>query len=137
MRVHVRAEPHAERLHERGDVLPGEVPGAVEAHVLDEVRQTPLVVVFEHRAGLDHEPQFGATPRLPVRTHVVAQTVRQPADPDLRVDINDLGERVPQRAAGRGRRLGTSRVGQHRDGGNRENQATLTCTHESFLIPDP
>ena len=58
--VDVRAEPHAERLHERGDVLPGEVPRAVERHVLDEVGQPALVVVLEHRPRLDHQPQFGA-----------------------------------------------------------------------------
>ena len=62
VRVHVRAEPHAERLHEVGDVLLREVPGAVEGHVLDEVGEPALVVVFEDRARLDDEPKFGAAP---------------------------------------------------------------------------
>ena len=93
MRVDVRAEPHAERLHERDDVLLGEVQRAVEGHVLDEVREAALVVVFEHRAGVDHEPQLGARLRLPVRADVVAQTVRQRADRDQRIDRDGLIER--------------------------------------------
>ena len=58
-----------------GDVLLREVQRAVEAHVLDEMRQPALVVVFEHRAGVDDEPQFGAALRLRVRADVVAQAV--------------------------------------------------------------
>ena len=63
-----------------------EVLRAFELHVLDEVREPQLVVVFEHRAGLDDQPQLGAVRRLRVRAHVVAQPVRQRADDDLRVD---------------------------------------------------
>ena len=45
----------------------GKVLGAVERHVLDEVRQPALVVVFENRAGVDDQPQLGALLRLLVR----------------------------------------------------------------------
>jgi hypothetical protein len=92
MRIHVRAEPHPERLDERGDVLPGKMLGTVEAHMFDEMRQPPLVIVFEHRAGVDHKAQFGATSRLRVRTNEVLQAVRKPADPDLRIDGDNLCE---------------------------------------------
>ena len=59
--VDVRAEAHAGRLQEGDDVLLREVPRAVEAHVLDEVREPALVVVFENRSGIDDEPELGAT----------------------------------------------------------------------------
>ena len=75
-----------ERLDERDHVLPGKVLGAVERHVLDEMRQPALVVVLEHRAGVDDEPQLGAASRLPVRPHEVLQAVREPAFADLRID---------------------------------------------------
>ena len=42
------------------DALAGEVLRAFEQHVLDEVRQPLLVVVFEDRSGLDDEPQLHA-----------------------------------------------------------------------------
>jgi len=62
VRVHVRPKAHAERLHEAGDRLLREVERAVEAHMLDEVRQPALIVVFEHGAGVDDEPELGAAP---------------------------------------------------------------------------
>ena len=88
----------------------GKVPRALELHVLDEVRQPLLVVVFEHRAGLDDEPQLGAVRRLAVRADVVAQAVRQRADEHLRIDRHLLRERVRRHRGGRrlveaGRRL--------------------------------
>ena len=86
--VDVRAEAHAGRLQERDDVLLGKVARAVEGHVLDEVRQPALVVVFEHRSGVDHEPELGAVLRLLVGADVVAHAVRERADRDPRVDGN-------------------------------------------------
>ncbi len=79
----------------------GKVARALELHVLDEVRQALLVLVFEHRTGLDDEPQLGPAGRLAVRPHVVAQAVRQRADSDFRVDRHLLRERI-----GRDRRGG-------------------------------
>ena len=73
--IHVRAEPHAERLHEGGDVLSGEVQRAVEAHVLDEVCEPPLIFVFEHRARVDGEPELGPGLGLLVGADVVAQAI--------------------------------------------------------------
>ena len=97
-RVHARPEAHADRLHERHDVEFREVFGPIERHVLDEVRQAPLVVVFEHRAGVDHQPQFGAVARPRIAAHVVPEPVVEHTRPDLGIDRNAAVER------GRGRR---------------------------------
>ena len=93
VRVHMRAEPHAERLHEARDLLLRKMLRAVEGHVLDEMRQPPLVFVFEHRTCLHHEPKLGARLRQPVLANVVAQAVRQRANRDQRIDRNGLVER--------------------------------------------
>ena len=82
------------------DVLPGKVQRAVEAHMLDEVREAALVFVFEHRARIDDEPKLGARLRLPVLADVVAEPVRQRADRDQRIDRNGLVERGVQNVAG-------------------------------------
>ena len=93
VRVHMRAEPHAERLHEVRDLLLRKMQRAVERHVLDEMRQPPLVFVFEHRTCLHHEPKLGARLRQSVLANVVAQAVRQRANRDQRIDRNRLVER--------------------------------------------
>ena len=119
--VHVRAEPHAERLHEGADGIAGKVPRAVEGHVLDEVRHAALVFVLEHGAGLDGEPQLGARLRLPVLPDVVAEAVRERADRDQRVNRDDLVEPGGLDRGWDRRLLG---AGQAQGGGNRgdENQ---------------
>ena len=71
----------------------GKCARAVERHVLDEVREPALVVVLEHRAGVDHEPELGAALRLLVGADVVAQAVRQRADRDPRIDGNGSRQR--------------------------------------------
>ncbi len=98
----MRAEAHAGRLQEGDDVLLREVARAVEAHVLDEVRQPPLIVVFENRSRVDDEPELGAALRLLILADVVAQAVGERADGDPRVDGNGRGQR---------RVLGTGRDG--------------------------
>ena len=47
-RIRVRADAQSERAEKSVDALSGEMRGALELHVLDEVRQPPLVVVFQH-----------------------------------------------------------------------------------------
>ncbi len=93
VRVDVGAEPHPRRLQERDDLLLREVARAVERHVLDEVREAALVVVLEHRAGVDGEAELGAPGRLGVVADVVAQAVRQRADRDPRIDRHRDGQR--------------------------------------------
>ncbi len=94
LRVGVRAETHAERRQKREDALLWKMLGSLEFHVLVEVRDPLLVVVFQHGAGLDDEAQLGAMLGPLVRAHVVAQTVRQRADDHFRVDGHLLRERV-------------------------------------------
>ena len=91
--VEVRPELHADRLHEARDVLALEVLRAVEGHVLHHVRQPDLVVVFEHRPGVDHEAEFGSVRRPRVAADVVPQAVLQPADRDAGIDRHPLGRR--------------------------------------------
>jgi hypothetical protein len=98
--VDVRAEAHADRLHEPDDPLIREVGGAVERHVLDEVGEPALVVVLEDRAGADHEPELGAVAWRPVGAHVITKAIRQRADRDPRVGRYRLRER---RGGGAGR----------------------------------
>ena len=68
------------------ELLLGEVPGSIERHVLDEVRQTPLVVVFEDRPRVDDQPQLGSILRPLVGSDVVAQPVVQSADDHSRIE---------------------------------------------------
>ncbi len=81
----------------------GKCSRAFELHVLDEMRQSLLVVVFQHRTGLDDEPQFGAAAGFAVGAHVIAQAVGQRADDDLRIDRHLLRQAV--RGDRRGGRL--------------------------------
>ena len=83
-RVEIRAEAHADRLevvHDRGL---GEPLRAVEAHVLDEVREAALVVVLLDGARVDREPEVRALLGLGVLHHVVREAVRQHTAADLR-----------------------------------------------------
>ena len=101
-RIRVRTDAHAERRQEVLDALPREVLGAFELHVLDEVRHTPLVVVFQHRTGLDDQTQLGPVGRSGVRPHVVAQAVRQTADGDLRIHRHLLRQAIGSDRGGGG-----------------------------------
>ena len=86
--VDVGAKAHSGRLQERDPVLLGKVTRPVEGHVLDKVRQPALVVVFEHRSGVHHEPDLGTVLRLLVGADVVAHPVRERAHRDPWVDGN-------------------------------------------------
>jgi hypothetical protein len=116
VRVHVRAEPHAERLHEARDLLLRKMLGAVERHVLDEMRQPALVFLFEHRPCLHYEPELGARLRKPVLANVIPQAVRQRANRDQRIDRNGLVERRVLEVDGGGRLLGAGKADDRRQG---------------------
>jgi len=98
VRVDVRAESHPGRLQKPDHVLFRKVPRAVEAHVLDEVCETSLIVVFENRSGVDDEPELGTPKRLLVGAQVIAKTVRQRSDDDSRIDRDLGGQRNVLRA---------------------------------------
>ena len=127
VRVHVRAEAHAEALDEGGDVLAGEVRCAVEGHVLDEVGQASLVVVFEHGTGVHHQAQLGAAFRRAVAADVVLKAVGQSAGADFGRDRDDLAWRRLCRAFRRCLRGGDASREGHRE--KRMEQVTRRCTH--------
>ena len=111
----------------------GKVARPVEAHVLDEMGQPALVVVFEDRPGLDGETKFGAPLGLPVGAHVVAEAVRQHAGGDERIDWNRLGERGGLWRGCRGRLLrgeGGHRRADKRD--DAERAGVHSKTHTPF-----
>ena len=84
-RVDVGPEPHSDGLEVAHELVLREPLGAVERHVLEEVRETALVIVLEHRSGVDDEPQLRAFLRLRVTPDVITNAVRQRADDDARV----------------------------------------------------
>jgi hypothetical protein len=90
--IDARAEPHADRLHERHDVALREVLRPVERHVLHEMRQSLLVIVFHQRADVDDEAKLGALFGQPVPADVVLQAVRERPGCHLRIDRQLLGQ---------------------------------------------
>ncbi len=93
IRVDVRTEAGPCQLEVRHELARLEMRGAVERHVLEHVRQPALVIVFEHRAGLDRQAQQDALLRSGVPADVVGEAVRQPADGDRLVHGQDAVER--------------------------------------------
>jgi hypothetical protein len=113
VRVDVGAELHAGVLEEIDELLPLEAARAVEEHVLEEVRDAALVLLLEHGARVDDEPQLGAVRRLDVPPDVVGEPVVELADPDGRVGRDRIvrGERL-----GGCRFSGLLRAGRRREG---------------------
>ena len=85
MGIEILAELGSLRLQETDDAVAGEVAGAVEGQVLQEVGQSLLVVALVNGTGLDKQPIDGLSTRVLVRVHVVGQPVVEPAFPQLRV----------------------------------------------------
>ena len=75
--VQVGAESHADRLEIFHDVVLREILRAVERHVLEKVREAPLIVVLENRTGVHDEAQFGTLLGFGVAAHIIAQAVGQ------------------------------------------------------------
>ena len=143
LRVRIRSDADAERRQELADPLLREVPRALEQHVLDEMRQALLVVVFEHRSGLDDQPELGAPRRLGILPHVIAQAVRQRADGDFGIDGHLLRERVGadrlrRRFAPRRRALAGGRGPRGGEQGGHDTAEGDTNARESHMsiLPD-
>jgi hypothetical protein len=49
--------------------------GSIECEVLNQVGQAPLILVLEHRSGVDNQPEFGAVLGLAVFPNPVTETV--------------------------------------------------------------
>ncbi len=129
----MRAEPHAERLHETGDLLLGEMERAVEGHVLHEVREPALVFVFEHRTGLDDQPKLGARLRQPVLANVIPQAVRQCTHGNERIDRNGLAEGGVSKVDGRSRLLRAPKADDRRHGEDGKQQADAGAKSHKVL----
>ena len=126
--VEVGPEPAAERFQVFDDFVLGEALGAVERHVLHEVREPALLFLLQDRSGAYRQPQLGAVARLDVAPHVVDQPVAQRSPPHRRVER--------QRSAG-GQVLGQGRRGggggqpqkqRERRGGQRGYRTTTSGT---------
>ena len=90
LRIHMRAEPGADRLEIGHQFTRLEVLAAVECHVLEHVRQPLLVIRFVERAGLHRQPQDDPVRRPGVPADVIGQPVRQRAALDRRVERQHL-----------------------------------------------
>jgi hypothetical protein len=135
VRVDVCAEAHTQRLHEVRDVLLREMQRAVEGHVLDKVREPALILVFEHRPCFDDEPKLGARLRQLVLPDVIAQTVRQGAHRDQRVDRDNLGERGVLNADSNARLLGAGKAdGRRNDKNWKEQPEAGANSHKGIVL---
>ena len=117
----------------------GKVQRAVEAHMLDEVREPALIVVFEHGTRVDDEPKFGAGLRLLVRADVVAQTIRERADRDQRIDRNGLAERglLNARRDGRLLRCAPATLTATAIAATRNHQPYASAKSHESIVGDP
>ena len=84
--VEVGAKTHADALQVVDQLVFGQVAGAVEGHVFEEVGEAPLVFVFEHGPGVDGEAQLGAFFRFGVLPDEVGEPVAELALADGRVE---------------------------------------------------
>jgi hypothetical protein len=98
------------------------MPRTFELHVLDEVREAALILVFEHRPGLHDQPQFGLPRGLAIRPDVKPQAVWQAADQDLGVDRHLLREGVCGNRGGGRLATGRSLGGRKRNGSGEEQE---------------
>ena len=131
--VRVRADAEADRRQEVVDGLPREMPRALELHVLDEMRETALVVVFQHGSSLHDQSQFGLARGPGIRPDVEAEAVGQAADQHLRIDGHVGRKRVARHrcsrclAAGarglRGQLTGSNEQTDHEAGGRTPEEA--------------
>ncbi len=94
--------------------------------MLDEVRQTELFLVLEHRARLDHQSKLGPLPGFTVLAYVVLQPVGQPTHDDGRIDGQRLVE-VDGRLLGPGYLLA---AGQH----NKDGKENLRKPSHQFQL---
>jgi hypothetical protein len=111
---------------------------AIEAHMLDEVCEPALIVVFENGARIDDEPKFGAGLRLLVRPDVVAQTIRERADRDERIDRHGLAERglLNARRGGGPRRLRAGDAHRYRERRDANHQPCACTKRHASIVGD-
>ena len=86
--VQVRAELHTDGLEVLDHAVAGEMLGPVEAHVLQEMGEAALVLVFKDGTDLLGDVEMRLVLRLLVVADVIGQSVLQMADADIRIDRN-------------------------------------------------
>ena len=102
--IQIGAKLQSNRLQVRDQLVLLEVRRAIEGHVLDKVRQAALVIVFQHRARLDHQAQLQTLLGARVFLYVVGQAVGQLTHLDLRPKrywVTQIERRLRHRASRR------------------------------------
>ena len=84
--VQVLTEFHTDALAITDNTVAGKVLGAVEAHVLQKMRQTSLVLLFQDGADLLRDVEVGLTFRLLIVADVIGDSVVQFSDSDGRIN---------------------------------------------------
>ncbi len=84
--VEVWTETHADGFHIVHQFLFREVLGAVESHVFYEMSDTLLIIIFQYRTGVHHQPQFGTLFRFLINTNEVLQSVLKNTCVDLWIE---------------------------------------------------
>ena len=108
--VDVGAEGRTEAPQHVDEFVLGELLGAVEQHVFEEVRPARLRLVFECGSGVDDQSHVDACARIVVVTDQIPQAVVEFADDDRRVGFGNrrqpvrIGCRDRCRPIDRGRR---------------------------------
>ena len=69
--IDVSTEVHTDGLKIIDDALTGEVLGTIEGHMLQEVSQTILMILFEDRTYTLRDMEFAALLRLLVMTNII------------------------------------------------------------------
>ncbi len=94
VRVDVGTERGTEAPQHVDQFVLRELLGAVEQHVLEEVRTSHLRVVLERRSGVDDQPHVDTPAGVVVVADQVAQAVVQLADDDRRIGFGDRRQPV-------------------------------------------
>ena len=79
-------EFHADAFAIANDTVAWKVLGTVEAHVLQEMRQTSLVLLFQDGADLLRDVEVGLTFRFLIVADVIGDSVVQFSDSDGRIN---------------------------------------------------
>ena len=90
--IHVITETHAFLGQEIEYPLAGIMPGAVEGHMLQEMGQTVLIVLFLESAHIVRDIELRAALGLLVMAEIVAQPVVEPAGAEIGVVRYGLGK---------------------------------------------
>ena len=90
--VHIVAEAHAVLCQKLQQPLGGIMPGAVERHMLQEMRKSVLVVFFLKGAHVVRNIEIRTAGRVLVMIEIIRHSVVQPSHPEIGVGGNGLGE---------------------------------------------